>query len=273
MNEFLKVFGHRALYDFELSQPRYAENPQLVKQLVANASSQIEHPSHELPSLPLSPVLQVTVERARRFQLLKEEVKHQCLKELALLRYLLLELGKRYNLGSDIFYLFEDEICYLEVLDFQQLIPHRKWEYEQKIKLSEQLNLPAQLTLKDLDALTLDGHNNHISGDGSLTGNLVAGNAPIEGVVQIILNDQDIDQFEQGNILVTRFTHPGWIPIFPQAKGIITELGGWLSHAAIVAREFNIPTIVGVPGAMSQLQTGDRIRMNTDGSIEKVTII
>ena len=272
INDFLKVFGHRALYDFELSQPRYAESPQLVKQLLANASDKMNHQPSESLKLPSSKILQVTVERAHKFQLLKEEAKHQSLRELALLRYLLLELGRRYDLGTDVFYLLENEICNLEFVDFQELIAYRKWEAQQKMKLSKQLNLPPQLTLQEFDALTLERKNNHCVGKDLLRGNLVAGNAPIEGIVQVIVDDRDLDKFEPGNILVTRFTHPGWIPLFPQAKAIITELGGWLSHAAIIAREFNIPTIVGASGVLHQLHTGAKIRMNADGTIEQLTV-
>jgi hypothetical protein len=74
----------------------------------------------------------------------------------------------------------------------------------------------------------------------------------------------------RGEILVARFTDPTWTPLFPLAGGIITEVGGWLSHAAIVAREYNVTAIVGVKGVLASLKTGDSVRLHSDGRIEKV---
>ena len=59
---------------------------------------------------------------------------------------------------------------------------------------------------------------------------------------------------KRGEILVARMTDPTWYPLFAQAGGIITEVGGWLSHAAIVAREYDLPAIVGVNGVCQRLQ-------------------
>ena len=58
--------------------------------------------------------------------------------------------------------------------------------------------------------------------------------------------------------------------MFPRAGGIVTEIGGWLSHAAIVAREFNLTAIVGVSNACDRLQTGDLVRLGSDGRIERL---
>ena len=275
VDSFLDIFGHRAPYDFELAQPRYNESPKLVQKLVANASMAYATTNQNLiPELPSSKLLQVTIDRAKKFQTLKEEAKHQSLRELTSLRYLLLEIGQRYGLKEDIFYLTNKEILQLPERDFSEQVKKYKTQYEQNIKLSEKLNLPTQLTLAQLEALSLVQDNyfaHQIDHQKMLQGILVAGKAPIQGRVQIITDDRDIDKFVAGNILVTRFTHPTWTPLFPKAKGVITELGGWLSHAAIIAREFNIPTIVAVQGVLNQLSTGDRVQINSDGTIEKVS--
>ena len=73
----------------------------------------------------------------------------------------------------------------------------------------------------------------------------------------------------EGDILVTYRTDPGWVPLFPQAAGILVERGSLLSHSAVVAREMGIPTIVGIEGLMDRLKTGDLIRMDAGaGSVE-----
>ena len=74
-----------------------------------------------------------------------------------------------------------------------------------------------------------------------------------------------------GEILVARFTDPGWTPIFPLAAAVVTEIGGVLSHGAIVAREFGIPAVVNVQQATQQIRSGDLLRV--DGSNGQVTII
>jgi pyruvate,water dikinase len=79
---------------------------------------------------------------------------------------------------------------------------------------------------------------------------------------------KDLDGFMDGEILVTRFTDPSWSAAFGTAAGLVTEVGGWLSHAAILAREKNLPAIVGVSGAMRALETGMRVRLGTDGLVE-----
>jgi pyruvate,water dikinase len=75
-----------------------------------------------------------------------------------------------------------------------------------------------------------------------------------------------------GEILVTERTDPGWVPVFPLCAGLLVERGSLLSHSAVVAREFGIPTIVGVSGGlMSRLKTGQRVRM--DGSTGQIQVL
>ena len=78
-------------------------------------------------------------------------------------------------------------------------------------------------------------------------------------------------QLTPGQVLVARFTDPGWTPIFPLASAVVTEIGGVLSHGAIVAREFGLPAVVNVRGATTQIQSGDLLRV--DGSSGQVTIL
>ena len=272
--DFLKIFGHRSLYDFELANPRYNEDNSLVNTLVENASFYSSSNKSELPQKIISKVVQVTIDRAKRFQTLKEEVKHLSLREFALIRKLLLELSQRLELDDGIFYFKLDEISKLKDKSFRQEAETRKKIHQQKIKFFNQLNPPTEITQKDLELFNLSESSSSKLKTGAneenLQGTLVAGVAPIEGQVQIIQNDEDIHNFESGNILVTRFTHPNWTPLFPKAKGVVTEIGGWLSHAAIVAREYDVPTIVGVKGALNNLKTGDWISLEEDGTIKKI---
>lgn len=72
-------------------------------------------------------------------------------------------------------------------------------------------------------------------------------------------------------VLVCPSTDPGWVPLFAQAKGAVLESGGVLSHGAIVAREFGLPAVSGLPGATRAIRTGQRIRV--DGTSGTVTLL
>ena len=92
-----------------------------------------------------------------------------------------------------------------------------------------------------------------------------------EGIAHVADSAAQGRQLEPGQILVARFTDPGWTPIFPLAAAVVTEIGGVLSHGAIVAREFGIPAVVNVRSVTKEIQTGDQIQV--DGTKGQVTII
>jgi rifampicin phosphotransferase len=84
----------------------------------------------------------------------------------------------------------------------------------------------------------------------------------------MILNLADA-YLEEGDILVTTFTDPSWTPVFLTVKGLVTEVGGTMTHGAVVAREYGLPAVVGVDGATRLIQDGERIRVNgTEGYVE-----
>jgi pyruvate,water dikinase len=76
---------------------------------------------------------------------------------------------------------------------------------------------------------------------------------------------------KRGSILVARATDPSWTPLFTLASGVIVELGGLLSHASTVAREYGLPALANVPDATKRLRTGDRVILNaTEGFVRRV---
>ncbi len=90
----------------------------------------------------------------------------------------------------------------------------------------------------------------------------------IEGRARIILDIADAD-VEAGDILVTVHTDPSWSPLFVAISGLVTEVGGLMTHGAVVAREYGLPAVVGVEHATRLIEDGQRIRVNgTDGYIE-----
>lgn len=100
---------------------------------------------------------------------------------------------------------------------------------------------------------------------------LAIGEKAVSGKAQIIKSIKDIDKFVEGSILVTKTTSPDWVPIMKKAKGIITDLGGRTSHAAIVSRELNVAAIVGTINATTKIKDGQEITLScSDGTIGKV---
>ena len=269
--EFLDLFGHRAPVDYEIADPRYMESPALVEELVA--SSQDAKSSKKLkPRPPGDKALRLCVERAGNFQLLKEEAKHHSLRELAVIRRILLALAARLGLDDDIFYLTRQEIIGLR--DGPAALKAARVTIEQRqeaAKIFESVPpMPSDLTPSDLEQLSLDGEQRALNGHaGLMKGELVAGHAPIRGRARVATGTS-IESLEAGEILITRFMHPTWAPALPRVAGVVTEIGGWLSHAAILAREYNVPTVVGVRGVLARIATGDQIQLNPDGSIELV---
>jgi pyruvate,water dikinase len=92
----------------------------------------------------------------------------------------------------------------------------------------------------------------------------------VEGRARVVLDVADAD-LEPGDILVTAFTDPSWTPLFVAISGLITEVGGLMTHGAVIARELGLPAVVGVEHATRRIRDGQRIRLDgTDGTVELV---
>ena len=103
---------------------------------------------------------------------------------------------------------------------------------------------------------------------GALLGNPVSPGV-VEGTVHII-RDPQLETLAHGEILVAEFTDPGWTPLFINASGLILEVGGALTHGAVVAREYGIPAIVGVRDATKTLQTGQQVRVDGNRGVIEI---
>jgi pyruvate,water dikinase len=102
---------------------------------------------------------------------------------------------------------------------------------------------------------------------GALVG-LPVSTGVVEGRARVVARMADA-VLEAGDILVTAFTDPSWTPLFVSIKGLVTEVGGLMTHGAVIAREYGLPAVVGVEGATARIADGQRIRVNgTDGYVE-----
>jgi pyruvate,water dikinase len=106
---------------------------------------------------------------------------------------------------------------------------------------------------------------------GDLMRGLPASAGVVQGPARVLFREEQMDELQPGEVLVVHTTDVGWTPLFLVAAGVVTELGGPLSHAAIVAREFGVPSVVNVVGATRVIRTGDVLRVDGDrGTVERV---
>lgn len=270
IEKFIRDFGHRAPYDYELSQPRYCEDPALVINLIKGAGH--KHPHQTCPDMPDNKLLRISIDRVHRFQALKEDAKHFCMLELNEIRRLLLAIDSHCEFNGDIFQLTIKEVSALNTASGMKNAIRHISDRKRQSESWKSISPPTTLTIFDLESM--DVSTGKVSGsnmNGDLIGKHVAGDSVVKGVVRVIDSLDQISDFQEGEILVARMTDPQWYPLFPKARGIITEVGGWLSHAAIVAREYNLPAVVGISGACATLNTGDIVQINIDGSIDRLS--
>jgi len=183
----------------------------------------------------------------------------------AVIRRSLVELGNRTGIRDGIFYLVPGEIPDLIAgKDLSGKIAERK----KRRQLELSLEVPPVLFSDDLNAIGRPFPSPE--GATQLTGTaLSAGTA--EATALVLTAPTAAPSTGEPYILVCPSTDLAWVPLFAKARGLVMETGGVLSHGAIVAREFGLPAVAGLPGATRQIQTGQRIRV--DGGRGTVTIV
>ncbi|MED3726345.1 phosphoenolpyruvate synthase [Priestia filamentosa] len=165
----------------------------------------------------------------------------------------------------------KEDIYYLTFEEFHEVVRTNKLDYgiiskrKDEYKLYEKLTLPRVIT-SDGEIIIGEYKRENLPSE-AIVG-LPVSSGVIEGKARVILNMEDAD-LEDGDILVTTFTDPSWTPLFVSIKGLVTEVGGLMTHGAVIAREYGLPAVVGVENATKLIKDGQRIRINgTDGYIE-----
>lgn len=194
-------------------------------------------------------------------------------------RQIVLELGKRLAMldliaePRDVFFLEIDELLAVvegspTTADLKGLVALRKREFEGFQAITE---VPDRILHHGLAAAGDAGA--PATGPIDLTGDARRGIGCSPGTVRgpvRIVDDPNDARLEPGHIIVARQTDPGWVMLFPSAAGLLVERGNLLSHAAIVARELGLPTVVSVPGLTSWLEDGDWVEIDgSTGTIAK----
>jgi pyruvate,water dikinase len=182
----------------------------------------------------------------------------------ALIRRALVELDKRHRLQGGIFFLAPDEVARLPAgKDMLPVIAQRR----RRRAMALGLEVPAVIFSDDPEAI---GRPAVIEGGDQLQG--VPLSAGVAEAPALVLEEPRTESLpDEPYILVCPSTDPAWVPLFVRARGLVMEIGGVLSHGAIVAREYGLPAVAGLPNVQRRLRTGQRVRV--DGGSGAVTIL
>ncbi|GFP77214.1 phosphoenolpyruvate synthase [Clostridium fungisolvens] len=165
----------------------------------------------------------------------------------------------------------KEDIYYLTLEEFGDVVRTHKLDYKIVIERKDEYKLYEKLTPPRV--MTSEGeifagkYKREKLPEDAIVG-LPVSSGIIEGRARVILNIEDAD-LEAGDILVTSFTDPSWTPLFVSIKGLVTEVGGLMTHGAVIAREYGLPAVVSVENATKLIKDGQRIRVHgTEGYVE-----
>jgi len=164
----------------------------------------------------------------------------------------------------------KEDIYYLSFDEFREVVRTNSLDYgiiasrKEEFAHYEKLTPPRAMTS---DGEILSGEYSNQVPDGALAGIPVSGGT-VEGRARVIMRMEDA-HLEDGDVLVTAFTDPSWTPVFVSIKGLVTEVGGTMTHGSVIAREYGLPAVVGVENATALIKDGQMIRVNgTEGYVE-----
>lgn len=287
---YFEKYGHGALHEFELIYPRWSENPgyilqslrnyaryrrngfNLQERLVTLERERIKLKQEALRHLKSQSWLKrklfkFLLKKAEYFSFEREILKQQIVRLFAALKGHLTRMSLNFfDNDQAIFYLTWPEINALvkERFSGKELILKIQ---QRQILRNKQMEMTHPTRIKQIGDRWLPLAES-VKTEAALEG-IPCSPGFVEGRLQVILQADEGAQFERGDILVTKATNPGWTPLLVLAGGVITEIGGALSHGAIIAREFGIPMIAAVPEVTKRLKSGQWIRMNGQtGTIE-----
>jgi pyruvate,water dikinase len=303
LQSFLELYGDRAVREAELSTLRWKEDPRPVLRLLRAAlRTDSQHVERSLarakaladadlarlvPKLNLleQTIVRHLIARAQRAARLRERMRTWVTRVLGMLRAAALDADRRLlrrdpELDGDwhafvasgsslagvpsVFFLTLDEVVEALVAARAELAP---------LVRARRADLARDQARPD-PPVTFVGTPPPVvlpPAGGDVMRGLPASAGIVEGPARVLFREDEMDQLEPGEILVVHTTDVGWTPLFLVAAGVVTELGGPLSHAAIVAREFGVPSVVNVVGATRAIRTGDVLRVDGDrGTVERV---
>ena len=292
---FLAKYGHRAVAEIDLGVPRWGEDPAHIINVLANylrladpelapdrrfrrAAEQAEAKVAELAERSarsrgrlFGRIVAHSLRRARETAGMREYPKFLLIAAFAVLRRQLQLVGGelaeagRIAVPDDVFFLDLTEArVALRGADLRGPVAERRRSYDREMRrrriprllLSDGTDVEAAMGAQTRAASSADGQ----LPPGTLVGTAASAGS-ITGKARVILDPAGA-HLEPGEILVAPSTDPGWTPLFMTAGALVMEMGGPISHGAVVAREYGIPAVVGVPDATTRIRTGDTVTVD-----------
>jgi nucleoside-diphosphate-sugar epimerase/phosphohistidine swiveling domain-containing protein len=261
----LELIGHRGPAEVEMLSTSYADNPELLVRMVARAMSAPPAPEPRQPQIPLraKPVAALATRQLRDREVRRDKM----VRAIWVLRSLLREYGRRlvdagiFDTVDDVFYLLVDELD-APPPDVSDLVARRRAE-------QRRLNTVVPPTVFSGDWQPSSTSSPALTSGDTLHGVGVCGGR-VRGRVRIV-RPETIDDLQPGEILVAEVTDVGYTAAFCYAAAVVTELGGPMSHAAVVAREFGFPCVVDAQGATKSLPSGALVEV--DGRTGEIRVL
>jgi nucleoside-diphosphate-sugar epimerase/phosphohistidine swiveling domain-containing protein len=261
----LAVIGHRGPAELEMLSTSYADDPELLVRMVARAMSAPSAPQPQHPRIPLRarPVALLAARQLRDREVRRDKM----VRANWVLRSLLREYGRRlvdagiFDSADDVFYLLVDELDALPA-DVSGVVARRRAEQRRLATV-----VPPTVFSGSWQPSTTSSP--ALSRGDTLRGVGVCG-GPVRGRVRIV-RPETIDDLQPGEILVAEVTDVGYTAAFCYAAAVVTELGGPMSHAAVVAREFGFPCVVDAQGATRSLPSGALVEV--DGTTGEIHVL
>ena len=261
----LALIGHRGPAELEMLSTSYADDPELLVRMVTRAMSAPPAPQPQHARIPLraKPIARLAAHQLRDREVRRDKV----VRANWVLRNLMREYGRRlvaagtFDTVDDVFYLLVDELDALPA-DVAGLVARRRTEQRRLLGV-----VPP--TVFSGHWQPTENSSPPLTAGGSLRGVGVCGGR-VRGRVRIV-RPETIDDLQPGEILVAEVTDVGYTAAFCYAAAVVTELGGPMSHAAVVAREFGFPCVVDVQGATKSLPQGALIEV--DGSTGEIQVL
>ena len=294
MEAYLDRYGHRAVYEMELASARWAENPRYVLEQVrfhldhppardarARAVDLRRRAEAELATVPawLRPIARRIVGRARLGAALRENAKSGSAAALTLVRWICLEVGRRLQAAGRL--AAAHDVFHLSLLEVEAWLTGA-WDgggadalagdRRARLAAQQELELPGVIRESPSAAPRADPRRAAAvapAPDVDAWAGMAAAPGAAEGPACVLRTPHDGGRMRRHDVLVAPSTDPGWTPLFLRASALVTETGGYLSHGAVVAREFGLPAVVNVRDAMRLIADGNRLRV--DGDAGRVT--
>ncbi|MBE6635564.1 MAG: hypothetical protein E7617_05125 [Ruminococcaceae bacterium] len=263
LKDYMMSYGARVRDELKLETVTMIEDPQILFRLIKD-SLNTQHRTASYDAAVVPKKIRRLAEKTRKFIKNRERLRLKRTYIYSVVRNIFLAYGRNYCVAGridsprDIFYLTKNEIFSGEG-DFRALISVRRAEEEQNIKKPTYNRI---VFYGDIALPIQQGK----QGEG-LCG-IPSGNGVVRANVSLMRTADD--HLKQGNIILTERTDPGWITLFPKASGLIVEHGSMLSHSFVVARELNLPAVVGVENATSVIPNGAIVTL--DGTKGEITV-